>query len=106
MSRGKNNYNIPSVDRNIIHVYTVSMEKIQILFPEPVLKKVRKIAEIEDRTLSELIRRAVDQWLDRTSISGSKVHSPEVPVYHCGSILIPAKDLREAANQSRLHPGL
>ena len=67
------------------------MEKIQILFPEPVLKKVRKIAENEDRTLSELIRRAVD---------------PEVPVYHCGSILIPAKDLREAANQSRLYPGL
>lgn len=74
------------------------MEKIQILFPEPTLKIVRRIAENEDRTISELIRKAVDQWLDRTTIpapEGKKREKP--PVFHCGSILMPPEDFHAAA---------
>ncbi len=76
------------------------MEKIQILFPEPTLKLVRKIAKSEDRTISELIRKAVDQWLERKAIpmpKGTKAETP--PVFYCGSILIPPEDLRAAAKR-------
>ncbi len=41
------------------------MKKIQVLFPEPVMNRLRRQARAEDRPLSELIRRATEQWLDR-----------------------------------------
>ena len=78
------------------------MEKVQILFPKPQLAILRKIAVKQDRTMSELIRKAVDQWIDRTSIPGSVSADFTLPEFHCGAILIPAKHIRDAAYGGRL----
>lgn len=72
------------------------MERMQILFPEPQLSRLRRLAKEQDRPVSELIRSAVDLWLSRYG-SDSEFAGEEAPVYSCGSIKIVAEDLREAA---------
>jgi len=37
------------------------MQKIQVLLPEPVLRDLREIASAEDRSLSEVLRRAASK---------------------------------------------
>ena len=40
------------------------MQKIQILFPNPLMGRVRAVATEEDRPVSEVIRRAVERFLE------------------------------------------
>ena len=42
------------------------MQKLQILFPEPVLRRLRELARKEDRPVSEIVRKAVDAWIEKT----------------------------------------
>jgi hypothetical protein len=79
------------------------MEKLQILFPEPQLHSLRKIARSLDRPVSELVRAAVDAWLARHEPWSDEVRE-DPPSYNCGKILVRAEDLREAANEDRLQP--
>jgi Arc/MetJ-type ribon-helix-helix transcriptional regulator len=72
------------------------MEKIQILFPEPQLRKLRVLAQKQDRPVSELVRSAVELWLSRTE-PDEKETTGGPPVFHGGEILIPASEMREAA---------
>ena len=51
----------------IIHVIHGSMQKIQILFPDPLIEALRKLARIEDRPVSEIVRRAVDRDVEQRS---------------------------------------
>lgn len=68
------------------------MQKMQILFPEPLIQKVRNLAAHEDRPVSEVIRRAVEKFLEMTP------HHPGVrralPTYRGGEILVSASDLK------------
>jgi hypothetical protein len=41
------------------------MQKIQILFPDPVMEGLRAVARQQDRPVSELVRRAVDRLLEQ-----------------------------------------
>lgn len=79
-----------------IHAYDVSMEKLQILFPEPQLRSLRKLARVQDRPVSELVRAAVDSWLAGHSPPETVAEPP--PSYHCGEVLAKPEDLREAAH--------
>jgi len=76
------------------------MDKPQILFPEPQLRRLRRLARRQDRPVSELVRSAVDLWLGRHEIDGEVVRE-EAPRYHCGTILADSSDLRGLANQDR-----
>ncbi|MGA2546478.1 MAG: ribbon-helix-helix protein, CopG family [Rectinemataceae bacterium] len=71
------------------------MEKLQILFPEPQLRRLRRVAAERDSPVSELIRAAVDAWLERNSDAPAVAESP--PAYSSGGILRTAGELREAA---------
>ena len=68
------------------------MQKMQILFPEPLIQKVRNLAAHEDRPVSEVIRRAVEKFLEMTP------HPPGVrrslPTYRGGEIFVSASDLK------------
>jgi hypothetical protein len=79
------------------------MEKLQILFPEPQLHSLRKIARSQDRPVSELVRAAVDVWLARHEPWAEEARE-EPPTYNCGKIHVRAEELREAANEDRLKP--
>ena len=65
------------------------MEKLQILFPEPQLRRLRLAAQRQDRPVSELVRNAVEQWLDEVR--------EQPPTFALGPISIPASEMREAA---------
>lgn len=43
------------------------MQKIQILFPDPLMESLRKLARIEDKPVSEIVRRAVDREIEQRS---------------------------------------
>jgi hypothetical protein len=72
------------------------MEKLQILFPEPQLHRLRTLAQRQDRPVSELVRAAVDLWLSRTEADIDLVHE-DPPVFHGGAILVSPSEMREAA---------
>lgn len=76
------------------------MERMQILFPEPQLSRLRKMAKRQDRPVSELVRSAVELWLSRygTEESGA---AERAPVYSCGGVRAAAENLRDMANRER-----
>jgi hypothetical protein len=75
------------------------MEKIQILFPEPQLNRLRQMAREEDRPVSDLVRSAVEFWLARYGSRSACEIRETPPVYDCGRILAPLKDLRDLAQR-------
>lgn len=79
------------------------MQKLQILFPEPQLRTLRRIAHSQDRPVSELVRAAVDAWLERHEPWMEGVRE-EPPVHHCGGIRVEAEQLRESAYEDRNQP--
>jgi hypothetical protein len=79
-----------------IHAKHGAMQKIQVLFPEPQMRRLRAVAQREDRSLSELIRRATERWLDSTpaNVEDTERHPP-IPVFHGGAVLTHAEHLRD-----------
>lgn len=77
------------------------MEKIQILFPEPQMRRLRELARLEDRPISEVVRRAVEAWLERQPPE-RRSDTPTLPIFHGGSVRIPSDHLRDAAFADRL----
>ena len=80
------------------------MRKLQILFPEPQLKRLRDVARREDRPVSDLVRTAVQAWLDKVEPSNVESSSPEVPVFHGGRLRLSPRHLRDAAYTDRVGP--
>jgi len=70
------------------------MQKMQILFPEPLMKKMKGVARRLDIPVSEVVRRATDLWLERFPESPSE--KLEVPVIHAGRCLMDAQEMRDA----------
>lgn len=70
------------------------MQKIQILFPNPLMGRVRAVAEEEDRPVSEIIRRAVERFLEMRP--EKPIQRPCLPTFRCGKILVSAEYLKEA----------
>jgi predicted transcriptional regulator len=70
------------------------MQKIQILFPDPLMERVRKLAERVDLPVSEIVRRATERWLDR--IPEEPRRNLKVPTVDAGPCLMDAEAMRAA----------
>lgn len=70
------------------------MQKIQILFPDPVMERLRAVARQQDRPVSELVRRAVDRLLEQVPVSPPK-QPPRFPTFHGGGLLVAADRLKD-----------
>jgi hypothetical protein len=57
------------------------MQKVQILFPDPLIEALRKLARIEDRPVSEILRRG--------SLAASTF-----PVFDGGKVLISSTKMK------------
>jgi len=77
------------------------MQKMQILFPEPQIARLRRIASSQDRPVSELVRSAVDFWLARYGNPESDSAAESPPVYSCGEIRVEADGLRNIAYENK-----
>lgn len=71
------------------------MQKLQVFFPEPQLRKLRKLSREQDRPISELVRIAVDYWLDRQAEQKESEVKETPPAFSCGNIRIEAEELRD-----------
>ena len=69
------------------------MQKIQILFPNPLMGKVRAVAAEEDRPVSEIIRRAVEMFLEMKPKKPSQ--NRQLPTCRGGKILVSAENLKD-----------
>lgn len=78
------------------------MQKIQVLFPEPQMRRLREAAAREDRPISELIRRATESYLDK--LPGSGAEPRDIPVFDGGETLVPAEQMRDVAYFDRTRP--
>ena len=74
------------------------MQKIQVLFPDPQMKRLREMANKQDRPISEIIRRATEAWMDRMSPDHDPGYKIDIPVFHAGEIQISAEEMRDKAN--------
>ena len=70
------------------------MQKIQILFPDPVLERLRAVARQQDRPVSELVRRAVDRLLEQVPALPPK-QPARFPTFHGGGVLVDAGRLKD-----------
>jgi hypothetical protein len=70
------------------------MQKLQILFPNPLMERMRKAAERIDLPVSEIVRRATERWLDRMPEEPRR--NLTVPTVDAGRCLVAAEDMREA----------
>lgn len=70
------------------------MQKIQILFPDPVMDRLRTLAREQDRPVSELVRHAVDRLLDQLPATIPKPPK-RFPTFRGGVIRVVAGQLRD-----------
>jgi hypothetical protein len=77
------------------------MKKMQILFPEPQLERLRKVAKRVDKPVSEIVRRATEEFLDRLPPSLVQHADLELPVFNGGRTLVPPERFRESAYGER-----
>jgi hypothetical protein len=91
------------VDPSWFHAYNGYMQKIQVLFPEPQMEKLRKAAKRQDRPISEIIRKAVDDWLNRSSSLYDPQSRKQPPRFHGGAVMVSHAGLRDSAYQDRMN---
>lgn len=70
------------------------MQKIQILFPDPVMERLRAVARQQDRPVSELVRRAVDRLLEQVPVLPPK-QPARFPTFRGGGVLVDAARLKD-----------
>lgn len=76
-----------------------AMQKLQILFPEPLMAMLRQLARVEDRPVSEIVRRAVDRDMEQragmlNSVRSKKASPPAFPTFDGGAVLVKAADMK------------
>lgn len=69
------------------------MQKIQILFPNPLMERVRELADRLDLPVSEVVRRATESWVNRVPIVSRK--QLQIPTVDAGRCLVKAENMRE-----------
>lgn len=71
------------------------MEKMQILFPESLLSRLRKLAEVEDRAVSDLVRRAVEQYVEQRPYAKKITEPKKFPTRNCGREFFTPENLKQ-----------
>jgi len=85
------------VDTSPIHGLDGSMQKIQILFPDPLMRRLRELAALEDRPLSEVIRRAVERFVEQSPCREAlKPDARRLPTFKGGRLLVDSADMKQA----------
>ena len=72
------------------------MQKIQILFPDPAMEALRRLSQLEDRPVSELVRRAVDRDLEQRSglLQRGSAKPGAFPTFDGGQVLVSAPEMK------------
>ncbi len=79
-----------------IHAMHVSMQKLQILFPDPLLDMLRRLAKAEDLPVSEIVRRAVDRDVNQRAalLMRERDKVRKFPTFNGGAVLVGAHKMK------------
>ena len=77
------------------------MKKIQVLFPEPQMQRLKRLARIEDRPISEIIRRATEDYLAKEPSAPLPDAAAAIPVFDGGETFVSHERFRELAYSDR-----
>ena len=69
------------------------MKKLQVLFPEGTMRRLREVAAREDRPMSEIVRRATEGWLE-SQPDGPPWEGP-LPVFDLGIRVTDTDEFKE-----------
>lgn len=83
------------MDMLLLHGYHGAMEKLQVLFPQDSMRRLREAAKAADRPMSEIVRRVTEEWLD-SQPSGAAL-DPAVPVFNLGLRITDTDTLKDLA---------
>ena len=72
------------------------MQKLQLLFPDPLMRRLRAIAAMEGRPLSEMVCRAVERFVDQTPAAPVPISGPcKLPTFKGGRILADPRSMKQ-----------
>ncbi len=77
------------------------MKKIQILFPEPQMERLRNAARDEDRPISEIVRRATEEYLGKLPTKTRGEQTATIPTFEGGKTLVSPDRFRDLAYTDR-----
>ncbi len=73
------------------------MQKIQVLFPKPQMERLRQLSRTEDRPISDIIRRATEEYLDKVPSGPRQDSAATLPVFDGGRTLAESALFRDLA---------
>ena len=76
-------------------------KKIQVLFPEPQMERLKIIARLADRPVSEIIRRATEDYLPKAPSASVQNAANAIPVFDGGETPVGPERFRELACTER-----
>lgn len=72
------------------------MQRMQLLFPDDMMARLKEVAREEERPVSEVIRRSIEEFFMRYPKGGQRKVSVAQLAGHLGEIKVTATNLREA----------
>ncbi len=57
---------------------------MQVLFPEPTMRRLRERAKAEDRPMSDIVRRATEDWLAMKADRSAPLPDAILPTFRLG----------------------
>jgi hypothetical protein len=60
------------------------MIRTQVQFPDPLYKRLKEIAQLQDWSLSEVMRKAAEHFVERFPVTATKPSEWEFPTLDCG----------------------
>lgn len=78
----------------MIHVICVCMQRMQLLFPDPMMERLKTLAREQERSVSEIVRRSIEEFLKRCPAEDSKMKVEEIAA-DLGKIRIKSDTMRE-----------
>jgi len=71
------------------------MQRMQLLFPDEMMARLKEVSRQEERPVSEVIRRSIEEFFMRYPKGSQRKISVEQLAGHLGEIKVVAGDLRK-----------
>lgn len=82
------------------------MKRTQIQLPDELYARAKRAAAAREMTLAEVVRRALEQWLQRYREDPTPASEWRPPVYDLGGTKIPLEKLRDLLFEEESSRGL
>jgi hypothetical protein len=80
------------------------MTRTQILLPDELYERIKRLADEKEMSMTELARRALENWLERFPSQSDA--DWQLPVFDGGGINVPLTELREVVAEAEAQRSL